>query len=145
MKNNTISIGSFRRDISKICLLPSYPNFEHWIIKVEYDIEISYIYHADKYTITNRDTNYISKEWKSEWDIKSNIIVIGILAPDFNHEMMDYYCKKVYQDRIFNTLTNNCQDWVQSVLIELVKDKHLLQKDYDMLIRNDKMIPLKGW
>lgn len=71
--------------------------------------------------------------------------VVGYVAlgtHKLSKEMMKEYCEKVDKDRTFNTITNNCQAWVQSVLKELVDNKHLSQLAYDEFKKNNDITPL---
>jgi hypothetical protein len=58
---------------------------------------------------------------------------------------MNNICFKLSKNRTFNTLTNNCQNWVESVLIELVKTGNISKLCLEELENNNEILPLLGW
>lgn len=111
------------------------------------------LYHADKTSIVDNSTIHNSKEWPLDLnDAKYHKVdmefVVGYVAlgtHKLTKKMMKGYCDKVDKDRAFNTITNNCQAWVQSVLKELVNNKHLSQLAYVEFKKNIGVNPLLGW
>ena len=58
---------------------------------------------------------------------------------------MENICNKITKDRVFNTLTNNCQEWVKSVLSELVNAGYLPQSRLEKVKEDNEIAPLLGW
>ena len=146
-----ISIYTFKRGISKDTNFSVPSSIEHWGIHVKYEgnTPIRMFYHADKTSLTDNSTYYMPSE--EPWNPLSNKdkkvdrrILIGY-SNNLTHEEMNKICFNVSKDRIFNTITNNCQEWVKSVLVELVKNKNLSQLCLDELKENKEIIPLLGW
>jgi hypothetical protein len=133
-------------------LIPDKTKYEHWGIFVHLTDGTKLLYHADKANI-QRNTKSMFKEWPKDindpkYDKADFILLVGYTAQDSNALSKDKlieYCDNIDKDRVFNILTNNCQEWVKSVLKELIENKHLPFSACDMLKGNDKMIPLKGW
>jgi hypothetical protein len=58
---------------------------------------------------------------------------------------MNNICSKLSNNRTFNTVTNNCQKWVETVLVELVKTGNLSKLCLEELENNNEILPLLGW
>ena len=137
-----ICIVVFKRNISYI---PS--QLKHWGIYVEYEEKINteYLYHADKVSILNIQTEYEGKHWSPSNNKKvDKVITIGY-ASKLTHTQMIEYCDEITRNRIFNTIGNNCQRWVISLLIKLIEKDHLYCKCYDILKQDNEITPLLGW
>lgn len=134
MDVSSVSIVVFKPGMS---LIPLSSRVKHWGIYIQYENgeHSSYLYHADKEHILNYQTKYEAKEWSHT---KCNKLdhLIGYSSQSSNeltHDKMIEYCDKITEDRIFNTIGNNCQEWVKSVLIELFKYGHLSSFCYEVL------------
>lgn len=158
MSATNVNVVTFRRAaIPPGLSISAVSRIEHWGLFILYlddeSKESKLLYHADKTSIVNNSTIHNSKEWPIDLnDAKYHKVdtesVVGYLAlgtHKLTKEMMKEYCEKVDKDRTFNTITNNCQAWVQSVLKELVDNKHLSQLAYDEFKKNTDILPLLGW
>lgn len=141
-----ISVITFKHGINKDILFSVPSCISHWGIYVEYegDNHTHILYHADKESLINHKTQYKSKPW-SWLNKKVNYLVLVGYSSKLTHETMDEICCKISNDRIFNTLFNNCQEWVKSVLFELVKTGHLSHLSMEELTENNEITPLLNW
>lgn len=126
---SAIYIIAFNR---KICqdFIPSIPVptfVEHWGILVEYKGESNFqiLYHADKTNTTNFQTSYEEEPYSRLNNRVDLDVLIGYSTIRFSQGQMTEICNNVTNNRKFNTLTNNCQEWVKEVLKELVRNGHL--------------------
>jgi hypothetical protein len=144
-----ISIITFNRGITKdtIFSVPSY--LEHWGIYIEYlnDNSSQILYHVDKASITNNNSLYLHKTWTwlNDQDKKVDYLVLVGYSSKLNHEEMSNICSKLTENRTFNTLTNNCQKWVESVLVELANTGNISKLCLEELKNNNEIVPLLGW
>jgi polyhydroxyalkanoate synthesis regulator phasin len=53
--------------------------------------------------------------------------------------------EKITTERFFNTLTNNCQEKVKSILDELVKNGNLSRLSLDELKEENEITFIFGW
>jgi hypothetical protein len=144
-----ISVITFKRGINKDILFSVSSRIEHWGIYVDYKEgnPSQMFYHADKTSLTNISTLYKSKPWTwlNNNDNKVDYLVLVGYSSKLTHENMDDICCKISKDRIFNTLTNNCQEWVKNVLFELVNTGNLSRLSLEELKSNNEITPLLGW
>jgi hypothetical protein len=158
MSATSISIVTFKRSGVPYVLASSMiSSIEHWGIFITYHDnegrESKVLYHADKISMINNTTKHMVKEWPIDLnDIKylkvSKILLVGYASQGsykLTQDMMNNYCDEIDEDRTFNTITNNCQAWVQSVLNKLIHKKHISQLAFDEFKRDNKITPLLGW
>lgn len=137
-----INIVTFKR--TERFKLPN--KYEHWGLFVRYEDESERLYHADKTSITNTQTKYETKQWSPNRSKKVDLIVlVGYSSASFTDAEMVKICDNITQDRVFNTLTNNCQEWVKSVLDRLVEQRFLANANYELLKEGNDITPLLGW
>jgi hypothetical protein len=150
-----ISVITFKRGINKEHLYSLPSCVEHWGIYVEYekDNTSQMLYHVDKTSIINNSTKNLQKPWtwvNDEGELSYNankvdkLVLVGYSSKLTPEDMKDI-CKNLSTDRTFNTLTNNCQKWVESVLAELVNTGHLHKLCLEELQTDNEIIPLLGW
>lgn len=144
-----ISIITFNRGINKDVLfsVPSY--LEHWGIYVEFEgyKQSPMLYHADKTSVINNSTLFKHKSWSwlnGNGKKVSYLVLVGHSSTLTHEEMMDI-CSDLSKNRGFNTISNNCQEWVKSVLYELVRTGHLSHLCLEELKENNEIVPLLGW
>jgi hypothetical protein len=144
-----VSIITFKRGFNIHTQFSVPTRFEHWGIYVDYEDEThsQYLYHADKESAIKPRTIYESKPrtWLHESVKKVDCLILVGYSSKLTHEEMDNICKKISKDRIFNTLANNCQEWVKSVLSELVNSGNLSHLSLKELQENNEITPLLGW
>jgi len=58
---------------------------------------------------------------------------------------MTKICENLTNNRVFNTLTNNCQEWVKEVLQELVNTGHLSHFCLEELKKDNEITALLEW
>jgi uncharacterized protein YaeQ len=141
-----ISVICFKRELFN--QIPISTRFEHWGIFVKYKDEQSskFVYHADKKNIVDISTKFEARSWDRMNHNKVDLIIlVGYSSGKFTHEEMINSCKKITEGRVFNTLTNNCQEWVKVVLSELVKTGNLSNLALEELKDNNEITPLLGW
>ena len=127
-------------------LIPS--SIEHWGILVNFERNTKLLYHADKTSLIDNSTSYIEPEeqpWSLNSDNKVHHRVLVGYSTNLIPKDMNGICQKVSKNRKFNTLTNNCQEWVKSCLIELVNDGKISPLCLEQLKENNEIIPLLGW
>ena len=138
----SVSIVTFER--SKVVHIPS--QFEHWGLFVRYEDGTEKLYHANKAALTNILTKYEEKDWSPSKSSKMDcIVIVGYTTPTFNQDAMTKACEDVTRDRVFNTLSNNCQEWVKGVLSSLIVDNYLAEGTFEELKLNSEITPLLGW
>lgn len=139
---SSISIVTFER--TKKVTIPS--SFEHWGIFVRYEEGTDKLYHADKVSLFNIYTKYEEKPWSPEKSKKKDcLVLVGYTSKTFNNDTMTEACNQVTRDRVFNTLTNNCQEWVKGVLNNLISNNFLAQAAFEELKYDSEITPLLGW
>jgi len=147
----TIQIITFQRDMKITQNLYSVPSpLAHWGIIVEYKNgnNDQFLYHADKESFFNTNTNYKTKNIDFSTNISrkiDKIVLVGYSSLQLTHENMEDICINITKDRIFNTIGNNCQEWVKSVLSELVKTGNLSHLCLEELKKDNEITPLLGW
>lgn len=151
-----ISIITFKRGFLEQFLTEVPAQLEHWGIYIEYeDINQSkYLYHADKTNLFYPSTKFLTKEWSKDggWLKEGRADKVGSLrtvgySGKLTHEEMVKICIQLSKNRIFNTVSNNCQSWVNSVLVELINKGFLSQHSWDdfLLENKNEIRPLLGW
>jgi len=144
-----IAVITFKRGINKNILFSVPSSIEHWGIYVEYegDNHTQMLYHADKASLINYNTIYKSKPWTwlNNNDKKVDYLIVIGYSSKLTHETMDEICCQISNNRIFNTLVNNCQEWVKSVLLELVNTGNLSSLSMEELTENNEITPLLDW
>ncbi len=122
------------------------PQFEHWGLYVRYEDETYKLDHADKAALTNILTKYEEIDWSPSKSKKMDcIVLVGYTTHTFNQDAMTKACADVTRDRVFNTLSNNCQEWVKGVLSSLISDNYLAEGVFEELKFNSEITPLLGW
>jgi hypothetical protein len=84
---------------------------------VEYEGEehSQHLYRADKESPLNLITIYEPKprSWLHERTKQVESIILVEYSSRLSHEEIKSICSEIIKDRIVNTLTNNCQEWVK--------------------------------
>ena len=120
--------------------------FEHWGLFVRYEDGTEKLYDADKATMTNIQTKYEEKDWSATKSKKMDcIVLVGYTSSTFNQDTMTKACEDVTRDRVFNTLSNNCQEWVKDVLSRLISDNYLAKGVFEVFKSDSEITPLLGW
>jgi membrane-associated HD superfamily phosphohydrolase len=120
--------------------------FEHWGLFVRYEDGTDKLYHADKAALTNIQTKYEEKDWSATKSKNMDcIVLVGYTSSTFNQDAMTKACEDVTRDRVFNTLSNNCQEWVKGVLSSLISDNYLAEGAFEELKFDSEITPLLGW
>jgi hypothetical protein len=107
-----------------------------------------YLYHADKDNFKDYSTKYETKEWNRtlrRLNKVDHIELVGYSSTNLTPEKILEICEKINQNRIFNNITNNCQQWIISVLNELVNQGYLSHLVLEELKINNEITPLHGW
>jgi hypothetical protein len=98
--------------------------------------------------LTDYSTNFLHPEWswlkKGNADKVDYLVLVGY-SNKLTHQDMMSICTKISTNRMFNTLTNNCQEWVKQVLSELVNSGNLSELSLDELKDDNEITPLLGW
>ena len=142
MASAAVSIVTFKR--TERIRIPT--PYEHWGLFVGYEDGSERLYHADKTSLVDIQTRYENKPWSPTRSKKVDVIVlVGYTSTSFTSHEMGKICDNITKDRVFNTLTSNCQEWVKSVLAELVKDGHLANASYAQLKEENEITPLLRW
>jgi len=150
-----ISIITFKRHLTKMLIIRVPTQIEHWGIYIKYNDKdhSQFIYHADKQSITDYNTKFLYKEWSKDGDLlkkdRANKVdareLVGYSSYKLTHEEMINICTEVSKNRVFNTIINNCQEWVKTVLSELIDKGYLSKSSLDDFISENKITPLRGW
>jgi 50S ribosomal subunit-associated GTPase HflX len=113
---------------------------------VRYEDGTDKLYHADKAALTNIQTKYEEKDWSATKSKNMDcIVLVGYTSSTFNQDAMTKACEDVTRDRVFNTLSNNCQEWVKGVLSSLISDNYLAEGAFEELKFDSEITPLLGW
>jgi len=149
-----ISVITFKREFIEQFLTQVPAQLEHWGIYVEYEDNNNsiFLYHADKSNLFCPFTKFFPKEWSKDggWlkkgraDKVDHLVLVGY-SGKLTHEEMHKICTQLTANRFFNTLSNNCQSWVNTVLLELVNTGNLSELTLENFILENQISPLLGW
>jgi hypothetical protein len=122
------------------------PRVEHWGLFVRYEDGTGKLYDADKAGWINIQTKYKEKDWSPTKSKSMDCtLFLGYTSSTFNQDAMTKACEDVTRDRVFNTLSNNCQEWVKGVLSRLISDNYLAKGGVFEVLKSDSEItPLLG-
>jgi hypothetical protein len=140
-----ISILTFKRNIYGDICLPVPSELEHWGLYVEYSENKKIFYHVNKTSIIDTRTSYETRSWINLRKENVDFIIIVGYSANLTPEQMNELCSEVSFERHFNTLTNNCQEWIKSVLKELVNTEKIPKFYLERLEELNLITPLRGW
>jgi hypothetical protein len=123
-----------------------WSRIEHWGILIKHEDRKQYLYHL--HLNADHRTEYESKEYSLfDTEILKKVdykILVGY-SKNLTHKKMDEICKNITENWNYKLISNNCQDWVNNVLKELVNQNYLSPNSYEELKINNEITPLKGW